>query len=73
VRAPGLRADRPLTVEDELRVAPGEHDVAVTFAPEHAAEGGRALRLARRVRFERGRVVLVTIEDGALAVVGTGR
>jgi ferredoxin len=69
VRAPGLRADRPLTVEEELPVAPGEHDVTVAFAPEGGGQAGRSLHLERRVRFERGRVALVAIEDGALAVL----
>jgi ferredoxin len=69
VRAPGLRADRPLAVEEELPLPPGEHDVTVTFAPARGETGGRALHLARRLRFEPGRVVLVTIENDALAAI----
>jgi ferredoxin/coenzyme F420-reducing hydrogenase delta subunit len=68
VASPGLRADRPLSVEEEIEVAPGEHSVQVTFTPEERASGGRVLSLDRRVRFERGRVALVTDDNDALTV-----
>jgi ferredoxin len=66
VRSPGLRADRPLTVEEDLRIAPGEHDVSVRFAPHAAGTTGKVLSFERRLRFERGRVVLITYDDDAL-------
>ncbi len=68
MRPPGLRGDRPLSVEEDLRVVPGEHRVEVTFTPDDPTSGGQRLALARTIRFERGRVVLVTHEAGALVV-----
>jgi ferredoxin len=66
VRSPGLRADRPLSVEEDLRIAPGEHEVSVTFTPHDAGTTGKVLSLERRIPFERGRVVLITSENDAL-------
>jgi ferredoxin len=66
VKAPGLRADRPLSVEEDLPVAPGEHLVTVTFAPAEAGSGGRTLALDERIRFLPGRVVLITHDSGRL-------
>jgi hypothetical protein len=39
VRAPGLRADRPLTVEEDLEVSPGEPEVRVASRPQGAPGG----------------------------------
>jgi coenzyme F420-reducing hydrogenase delta subunit len=66
VRAPGLRADRPLAVEEDLAMAPGDHDLAIAFRPEDPGSGGTVLRFVGRVRFERGRVVLITAAGGEL-------
>ena len=63
-----LRADRPLSVEEDLKIAPGEHDVSVTFTPHDAGTAGKTLSIERRIRFERGRVALVTSEDDTLVV-----
>jgi hypothetical protein len=49
-------------------VAPGEHAVSLTFAPEGTAGGGTTLSLDGRLRFAPGRVVLVTSADGQLVV-----
>jgi ferredoxin len=68
VRSPGLRADRPLSVEEEIRVVPGEHLLSVSFTPEDVASSGKALTIERRVRFERGHVVLVTSDNDTLIV-----
>jgi ferredoxin len=68
VRSPGLRGDRPLSVEEERPVEAGEHLVSVTFAPEDGAAAGKVLTLERRLSFARGRVVLVT-HDGETLVV----
>jgi hypothetical protein len=65
VAPPGLRADRPLSVEEELRVTPGEHLVQVTFTPAAPGGGGRTLVFERRLRFEPGRVILVTSDTDA--------
>lgn len=66
VTAPGLRADRPLTVEEDLEVTPGDHDVLVTFRPDAAPGIGQAFSFEGRARFDRGRVVLVTMENETL-------
>jgi ferredoxin/coenzyme F420-reducing hydrogenase delta subunit len=68
VKSPGLRADRPLAVEEEVAVAPGDHALKVTFTPADRDSGGRVLSLDRTLRFDRGRVVLITDEDGRLTV-----
>ena len=66
VKAPGLRADRPLTVEEEVEVQPGDHEVRVVFRPETSGGEGRTLSFQGRVQFDRQRVVLVTLEDDQL-------
>jgi ferredoxin len=66
VAPPGLRGDRPLSVEEDLEIAPGEHDVRVTFTPEDPASGGKTLTFEGRVRFDRQRVVLITYDNDAL-------
>ena len=63
VRSPGLRGDRPLSIEEEFDVRPGEHVVTVTFSPEAPASDAKVLAFDGAVRFERGRVVLIT-HDG---------
>ena len=68
VRAPGLRADRPLSVEEDVPLAPGDHVVQVMFAPEDGASVGRRLTLERRLRFDAKRVRLVTYDNDALVV-----
>jgi ferredoxin len=67
VTSPGLRADRPLSVEEEVEVAPGEHLVTVTFAPEDAESSGKTLMFEGRTRFAPARVVLITYEKGRLS------
>jgi ferredoxin len=69
VTPPGLRADRPLSVEEEIDVAPGEHVLRVTFAPVDATGGGATLALERRVSFAPARVVLVTYDGATLTTV----
>ena len=66
VKSPGLRADRPLSVEEDLKVAPGEHAVTVTFTPEEPGSGGKPLTFEGRIRFAPSRVVLITNENGRL-------
>ena len=68
VRSPGLRADRPLSVEEDLRIAPGDHEVSVTFTPHTVGAAGKTLSLEGRIRFDRGRVVLITSENDTLMV-----
>ena len=68
VKSPGLRADRPLSVEEDLRIAPGEHTVTVTFAPAEPGDGGKPLAFEETIRFSAGRVVLLTQDNGRLIV-----
>jgi ferredoxin len=62
----GVRADRPLSVEEEVAIAPGEHVVAVTFVPANGAGAGRALAFGRALRFDARRVRLVTYDGETL-------
>jgi hypothetical protein len=66
VKSPGLRADRPLSVEEDLNIAPGEHTVSVTFAPAEPGSGGKTLAFEERIRFIPARVVLITHDNGRL-------
>ena len=66
VKSPGLRADRPLSVEEDLKVAPGERTVTVTFTPEDPGSAGKPLTFEGRIRFMPSRVVLITNENGRL-------
>ncbi|HEY7519918.1 MAG TPA: cytochrome b N-terminal domain-containing protein [Methylomirabilota bacterium] len=66
VRPPGLRRDRPLSVEEEFDIRPGAHAVTVTFGPETADTSGKILAYDGTVRFDRGRVVLITYDGDRL-------
>jgi ferredoxin/coenzyme F420-reducing hydrogenase delta subunit len=66
VKSPGLRADRPLNVEEDLRVTPGEHMVTIAFTPEEPGEAGKPLTFEGRIMFTPARVVLITYENGRL-------
>jgi ferredoxin len=66
VRPPGVRHDRPLSVEEEFDVHPGAHALTVTFGPETADTGGKILAYEGTVRFDRGRVVLITYDGDRL-------
>jgi ferredoxin len=66
VHAPGLRGDRPLSVEEELPVRPGRRAVTVTFGPEDGDSGGKTITFDGALQFERGRVVLITHDGNRL-------
>jgi len=66
VKPAGLRADRPLSVEEDLKITPGEHSVAITFTPAESGDGGKPLTFDGRLRFAPARVVLITHENGRL-------
>jgi ferredoxin len=68
VRAAGLRGDRPLSVEEELKIRPGRRAVTVTFSPEADDGSGKTLTFDGTVQFERGRVVLITHDGNRLLV-----
>ena len=40
--------------------------MSVTFTPHEAGTAGKALSLERRIRFDRGRVVLITYDNDDL-------
>ncbi len=66
VKSPGLRADRPLSVEEDMPIAPGEHTLAVAFTPEEPESGSKTLTFEGRILFTPARVVLITYENGRL-------
>lgn len=69
IRAAGARADRPAYVYQELRVAPGEHRLQVSFATEDVetpdAEPRLALALDEAVTLAARDVLLVTHDPGS--------
>ncbi|HSJ05698.1 MAG TPA: hypothetical protein VK936_03280 [Longimicrobiales bacterium] len=72
VAASGARADRPLYVYREFRLRPGEHSAAVRFAVESGSVGDDdrvALTWSGRAVFRPGRVLLVTYDADARALV----
>ena len=68
VRPAGARADRPVYVLDELKVAPGPHRVAVVFSVEGESETA-PLRVAASVDVGARDVVLVTRDEHGTLVV----
>ena len=72
VRSAGLRADRPLSVEEDLVITPGEHTIRVTFRPTERASEGKALHFEERLAFRPGRVVLVTYDGRDLVARTAG-
>jgi ferredoxin len=59
----GARGDRPLYVEQDLRVAPGERELRVEFTPLNDPRGaGLALRLEEELDVTAGRARLVTYD-----------
>jgi hypothetical protein len=61
-----IAPDRPLSVEEDLKITPGEHAVTITFTPAESGDGGKPLTFEGRVRFSPARVVLITYENGRL-------
>jgi len=61
VEPAGLRHDRPLSVFEELSVAPGPHQLEVEFAPEDLPEKSDGCRV--QLEFRPGKVRLVTLQD----------
>jgi hypothetical protein len=53
----GAAGDRPAVVLRELPIAPGAHELLVTFAPESGAAAAK--RLSERIRVEAGEVALI--------------
>ncbi len=61
VTASGARGDKPLVIENDLKVDPGTHQVSVKLNPTQTVEQG-ALSLVENFaeNFEKGRAVLVS-------------
>lgn len=66
VEPAGLRHDRPLSVLEELPVAPGRHRVEVEFSPETLETGVPAVLVPKArldLEFQAGKVQLVTFQE----------
>lgn len=70
VAARGARADRPLNVFRELRLAPGGHRVGLRFTPY--GEGAPAFTLDTMVVLAARQVVLATIAENRALVLRAG-
>lgn len=81
----GVRGDRPLTVDEAFALAPGAHELVVTFAPAALPDAATAEtplaearrraprhRLEKRVQVDPGRILLVRLdsEQGRLVLEG---
>lgn len=76
VRGGGARGDRPIFVLRELPLAPGEHDVRVSFVRQgeagssaHAQATPARMEIRRRERLRAGEVLLVTYDPDLRALV----
>jgi len=77
VEAGGARGDRPLFVLRDLPVAPGSHDVEVSFtrerAPAEASDGAEVtparLELERSIEVAPGQIVLVTYDPDTRTMI----
>ncbi len=77
----GARSDRPLVFDRQIAVAPGEADLAISFAPDESAArgasaelaaalaGAKRHRLERRIQLAAGRIILARL-DGDLVIDG---
>ena len=66
IRPAGAAGDRPLYVHRDLQVAPGQHRIAVQFAPLSDGGAGKSgLSFDRSVTISPGEVVLVTYDSKA--------
>lgn len=72
--ASGIRGDRPLTVDEELVLPPGRHDVAIRFAPapgesdEDAKRSPAAFTFEGPVEFTEGRIRVATLDATGASV-----
>ncbi len=68
--AAGIHGDRPLTVDEEIGLSAGPHDVAVRFAPSadaHAATAPPSFSYDGTIEFPDGRIRVATLN-----AAGTG-
>ncbi len=63
VISPGMRSDRPMLMNSEIPVAPGVHELRVTFTPESDLEVGQLpqVELKSQASFDLGQARLVTL------------
>lgn len=61
VVAGGLRHDRPIYVDRDFSLPPGERNIKIEFRPaaESAPQAARVLAMEKTIRFSPGRIVLV--------------
>jgi hypothetical protein len=71
-RGAGARQDRPLSVMRELRLAPGDYHVEVSWTPERAGQRP-AQSVDAILRLEAGEVALITYDVDARRMVARGR
>lgn len=61
MQPPGLHHDRPISVFEELELAPGEHDVVVQFLPEPAEGATWKPEVRKRVAIHRGLIQVISL------------
>jgi hypothetical protein len=62
-QAAGLRGDRPLTVNEDIPVAAGNHDVSIRFTPKPDVEApAPSFRFDGPIEFPDGRIRVATLE-----------
>ncbi len=71
IRHRGVRRNRPLTVDERVAVSPGLREVTIDLTPQLPTETVDiselpVLQFAEEIQFERGRIRIVTLEDGRL-------
>ena len=73
IRPGGLHADRPIYVNRDVAVVPGDHEVNLEFTPIDD-ESGRAISLGlkRSLRFERGRIILIYLSSDQQSFIVKG-
>ena len=74
IRARGAESDRPLSVFERLSLAPGRHEVKVTFSPlalpgDSAASLPAPLQARAHIVVAPRQVILVTLDDAQRALV----
>ena len=68
----GARHDRPIYVLRDSLLAPGEHEVEVSFEREDSLRT-TALRFDEDVRFSAGQIVLITLSEDGKSLVNKTR
>lgn len=73
LRAAGSAGDRPISVLEEIRIAPGRHTLEIAFVPASGEEGGareaRRFELDTEIEIGSREVLLITLDEAAGAFV----